>query len=323
MSDPGRPRAAVIFNPVKTNERALRAAVAQEETAAGWAPTLWFKTSIEDPGTDVAREALEAGASVVIVAGGDGTVRAVAETMRGSGVPLALAPAGTGNLLARNLRLTLNNLPHAVHTAFTGDDRMIDIALAELRREDGAVSKAAFLVMAGIGLDARMATATSPELKRRVGWLAYADPIARSVLTNTRFPMDYRLGDSRRRSAQVHTVIVGNCGTLTANVLLLPDAVVDDGLLDVIVMRPRRLAGWARIGSRLAFNRFLHRTKTGRIILAGAPKHEALQYAQSETMTARFESPQEVELDGDSFGPVTALRLTVDHLGLTIKVPAT
>ena len=314
--------AAVVYNPVKVDLSALRAAVADEETRGGYGPTVWFETSSQDAGQKAARDALAADPSVVIVAGGDGTVRAVAGEVHSSGVSLALVPAGTGNLLARNLRLKLSDLKDSVHTAFAGSERLIDIAFAEFEREDHSTTRHAFLVMAGIGLDANMAVNTNSVLKKRVGWLAYTHPIAQSVIRNRQLPMRYRIDGSRVRSIRAHTVIVGNCGTLTANILLLPDAVVDDGLLDVIVLRPKGVGGWARIGTRLAIGGVLNRSKGGRLILQAAPAFEALQYVQARELVVRFETAEAIELDGDSFGDVMAARITILRRSLSVRVPA-
>ncbi len=76
--------AAVVYNPVKVHLETLKSTVAKHEQEAGWARTLWFETSEEDPGGGMAEAALEAGADVVAAAGGDGTVRAVAEVVHGS-----------------------------------------------------------------------------------------------------------------------------------------------------------------------------------------------------------------------------------------------
>src|SRR5450830_113316 len=143
-------RAAVVFNPTKVDVEAMRAAAAKEPSTRGWAETLWFGTTAEDPGQGQTREALEAGASLIIVAGGDGTVRAAAEALDGSGAALAIVPSGRGNLLARNLKLTLDDLPHSIHTAFGGTDLAIDLARIEIRRPDESVTKHAFVVMAGL-----------------------------------------------------------------------------------------------------------------------------------------------------------------------------
>jgi diacylglycerol kinase (ATP) len=321
--EPGEPerRAAVICNPSKVDVAVLRAIVSREEERRGLLPSLWLETTVDDAGGAAAREALSAKPSVVIVVGGDGTVRAAADAVYPSGVPLALVPVGTGNLLARNLRLPLADLEHSVRVAFEGFDRRIDIAFAELEREDGGITRHAFLVMAGIGLDANMAANTNSGLKRRIGWLAYAHPIAASVIRNKQLPMHYKLDDARSRSVRAHTVIVGNCGTLTANILLLPDAVIDDGLLDVVVLRPNGAVGWARIGSRLALNGMLHRTRGGRLLMQAAPNLRALQYVQAGQLVVRFNTPEHVELDGDGFGTVVAAKLTVLHRQLTVRVP--
>ena len=175
--------------------------------------------------------------------------------------------------------------------------------------------------MTGIGLDASMATDTNTRLKKRIGWLAYTDPIGRSVLGNKQFPMHYRVDDGPEHTVQAHTVIVGNCGTLTAGLLLLPDAAVDDGLLDVVLFRPKGFWQWLRVGVRLTAGRFLHRTLAGRVILLTGPRLRALQYVQARRLTARFDSPQQIQLDGDGFGPITAVHLTIRPQALRIRVP--
>ncbi len=119
---------AVVFNPSKTADGdRLRALVTQSAAEAGLGEPLWYETTIEDPGLGQAREAVAAGASVVIAAGGDGTVRAVAEALAGTSTPMALLPLGTGNLLARNLDLPLGDEREMVATALTGRDRPIDL----------------------------------------------------------------------------------------------------------------------------------------------------------------------------------------------------
>lgn len=315
--------AAVVYNPVNVPLDALRSAVAAAEREHGWGESRWFETGRGDGGSAAAHAAVAASPAVVVAAGGDGTVRAVAEHLHPTGIPLALLPSGTGNLLARNLHLTLDDLPRAVETAFTGSERLVDIALAEYRTSDGTLRQQAFVVMAGIGLDARMAANTNSALKKRIGWAAYADPIARSVLSGERIHFRYSVDGGRVRSLNAHTVIVGNCGTLTANILLLPEAILDDGLLDVVVFRPRGAIGWAGVGSRLATNGLLTRSRAGRWLMGRAPDLKALNYLQASRFEAHFDTPQHLELDGDPVGRATAVRLTVLHQGLTVRVPRT
>ena len=315
-------RAAVIYNPTKVDIRKLRAAVSRAEAKAGWAESLWFETSEQDPGGDVTTLALEQGPDVVMAAGGDGTVRAIAGSLRGSAVPIGLLPSGTGNLLARNLNLRLDNLQESVMTALTGNQRRIDLGVIEAERADGTRDEHVFLVMAGIGLDAQLIAHTNPELKKRVGWLAYVEAGFRAVRGSTRMRIRYQLDDEPQRAMQAHTVLIGNCGSLQANIVLLPDARVDDGLLDIVALRPDGFVGWVQIWVKIVWeNGVLRRSQVGRKIISMTREVRTLRYLKGKALVLRLERPEEFELDGDPFGEVIALRATVDPLGLAVRVP--
>ena len=259
---------------------------------------------------------------MVVVAGGDGTVRAVVEAVHGRGIPLGVVPAGTGNLLARNLGLEVGDLGAAVRTAFRGATRPVDVAIADLIDVDGDRTRRVFVVMAGIGLDAEMAETTSALAKRRLGWLAYVTPIARSIIANRQFHLRYRIDGGSTRSARAHTVIVGNCGTLAGNLLLLPTAQVDDGLIDVVMLRPRRRFGWAGIWLRLILQGLARHSRHAERMMRSAVDLRSLAYAQGTRFDVRFDTPHEVELDGDGFGPVIAAQIGVLPAALDIRIPA-
>ena len=313
--------AAVIYNPISVRVVTLREVFTREEKFAGLGPTLFIATTAADDGAIVAtRQALASNPSVIVAMGGDGTIRAAAETMEGQDIPLGVIPTGTGNLLARTLGVPLMDLKRAVHVALNGVDRDIDMVVAELGL-DGHTRRHIFLVMAGIGLDADMAAETDGRLKKHIGWLAYVAPIAQSVGRNRHHDAVVVVDDGEERPIKAHTMIVGNCGSLPGNLLLLPEAVIDDGLLDAVVLRPKGPGGWARIWSRLAVGGVLHRVKGGPQILRAAPRFHALRYTQARTLEVRLHSPQRIELDGDSFGTVSSLRVTVVPQGLTVRVP--
>ncbi|MGU3410019.1 diacylglycerol/lipid kinase family protein [Microbacterium sp. M1A1_1b] len=313
------PFAAVVVNPSGIDVRVLRAAVTTEQEALGWADTRWFETDRQDDGRAAARAARDSGAAVVLVAGGDGTLRVAAEELHTSGIPLALVPTGTGNLYARNLGLRLNDVVGSVRRAFHGTDRQVDIAFAELTTQAGVTTRHAFLVMAGIGLDASMAANTNARLKKRFGWVAYSDPIARSVIGNRRIDLRYRLDDQAERHMRAHTVIVGNCGTLTAGMLLLPAAQPDDGVLDAVAFRPDGAFGWTKVGYGLSMNRFHHRTRFGRLFAWLLPRSRTMGYTRARRLAMTLDEPQQIQLDGDPFGTVVQAVLTVRHGGLTLR----
>ncbi len=310
-----------MYNPTNMPLDRVRRAVQKQERRHGWRPSLWLPTDRADSGRGATESAREAGADVVAIAGGDGTVRIASEVLAGSGIPVALLPLGTGNLLARNLRIPLNDLERAVGVVFSGEERAVDVCRAEVEYPSGERAGFAFVVMAGIGLDASMAKETTASAKRRLGWGAYVFPIARSILANRKISFHYRVDGERTRSARAHTVIVGNCGTLTGNMLLLPAAEVDDGLIDVVMLRPRGRFEWARIGTRLTVQRVARRSQLGREALAKTDELKALAYAQGREFEVRFETPHEAQLDGDSIGKIVAARITVDPGAMRILVP--
>ena len=316
--------AALVYNPIKVDIEAVKESIARHEREAGWGETRFYETSKEDPGGEVTAQALADGADMVIAAGGDGTVRAVAEALRGSGASIGLLPSGTGNLLARNLDLSLDNLDDSIATAFQGRDRDIDLGVVDIEREDGQRETFAFVVMAGVGLDAKMLANTNDDLKARVGWLAYVDAIIRALRDNNKIDVRYELDGGGRKSMRAHTVIVGNCGLLPANIMLLPDAAIDDGQFDIVALRPEGFFGWFQIWFKIVWeNGVLRRTQVGRRILAANSREvRTLRYMKGRKLVVRLESPQDFEIDGDSVGKAVALRAVVDEGALTVRVPA-
>lgn len=315
--------AAVVYNPTKVDIEALRAAVTAEAETAGWGEPTWFETSVDDVGQGVTAEALASGVDLILAAGGDGTVRAVVEGVRGTTVPVALLPSGTGNLLARNLDLTLNDLEHSVRTAFTGEDRHVDLGVIDIEREDRSRTRHVFVVMAGMGMDAKMIENTDDDLKKKAGWVAYLGAIIRSLRDPDELHLRFRRDDERPQRATVHTVILGNCGSLPSNILLMPDAVVDDGLLDLLLMRPGGALGWIRVWWKVAWtNGIVRRTAAGRA-LAGERRNDGdLHYETTTRFTARLSRPEQIELDGDAFGEATAFHAWVEPGALRVRVPA-
>lgn len=317
------PRAALIYNPVKVELDELKPIVDAVEREAGWRPTLWLETTEDDPGTGQAEEALGAGVAVVIAAGGDGTVRVVAEVLRGSGVPLALLPSGTGNLLARNLDLTLDDAEHSLRSAFTGENRPIDMAVIDIRDGDQRVRRHAYLVMAGLGLDAKMLANTDDELKAKAGWLAYVKAIGIALRDKNQLRLRFKLDGGGTRSIRAHTIMIGNCGSLPANILLLPEAAVDDGEFDIVVLRPEGFVGWVQITVKIFWeNGVLRRTTAGRKLMGATKEVRALNYLRGKELIVSLSRPEQIQLDGDGFGMAQAFKTWVDPKSLLVRVPA-
>ncbi|MCB0912494.1 MAG: diacylglycerol kinase family lipid kinase, partial [Propionibacteriaceae bacterium] len=261
----------------------------------------WQETTADDPGEGQARAAVADGATLVCSLGGDGTVRAVASGLLGSGRPLGLLPGGTGNLLARNLKLPVDDLDAALTVALTGTDVAIDVG--EVRWDEG--DRAVFLVAAGMGLDAEMMAGVDPTLKRTVGWLAYAVSGFRALF---RLGFSVRVTADRQRAVSQHarTVLVANCGELTGGLRLIPEAALDDGRLDTVLASPRSLFGWIAIGVDMA-----SRHRRG---------HPAFVHLVSGQVDVTTKEPVEAELDGDAVGPRTRMSARVRPGALTVRV---
>ena len=124
-----RPLACVVVNPSKPRATAaVRSLLEGELREAGYAGPVWLETSVSEPGTMQARLALAAGASLVVAAGGDGTVRSVAAGLAGTGAQMGIVPLGTANLAARNLGVPVGDARAAARVVAHGIDLPADLA---------------------------------------------------------------------------------------------------------------------------------------------------------------------------------------------------
>ena len=164
----------MIYNPVKSGVDEIRAYVETQARRDGFGDVLVLETEEDDPSVQMARDAVAAGVRRILVAGGDGTVRTVAEELANTSVALGIIPLGTGNLLARNLSLPINDPEECVRIALHGHQRVIDTVDVRLVHEDGERTRHTFTVMGGAGYDADIMGDTRDDLKDMDGWLAYS-----------------------------------------------------------------------------------------------------------------------------------------------------
>src|SRR6266496_4383411 len=128
---PAMPSAAIVINRTLVRDLGrFRRWCREAATASGWEPT-FLETTVDERGLGLARGAVAAGARMVVAAGGDGTVRACAQALAGTQVPLAIVPLGTANLAARALGVP-SRVGGALAAGFGGHERRIDLAAAEV-----------------------------------------------------------------------------------------------------------------------------------------------------------------------------------------------
>jgi YegS/Rv2252/BmrU family lipid kinase len=289
-------RAAIVVNPIKLDDdEAFRKSVRQVMDDHGWDEPLWLETTPEDPGRGQAESAVSAGVDLVLACGGDGTVTACAEGVTGTGVPLAIIPMGTGNLLARNMGLPMG-LDDALAVALGGVQQPIDA---------GRVNGTLFVVMAGLGLDAQMLSDTSDSLKKRLGWFAYAISAVRH-LGDRPMRVTVSADGGRRRRMRASALIVGNVGWLRGGLPLLPDAQPDDGVLDAVVLIAGGPTRWLAVAADVLLRR---------------PAHDGIYRVQFTELQVTLDEEQPWELDGEVIGSTRQLRVVAQPAALLLRMP--
>lgn len=282
---------AVIYHPQRLRGRALRE-VWHTTTAQ-----LWLPTTGHQPGDQQAKAALTAGAQRILVAGGDGTVRAVLGALAGSAATIGILPVGTGNVLARNLGIPLG-LSRATRLAQQGQPRSIDLIAVQADTWAGYAA-----TLSGVGADAAVVADTLEGGKRLLGPAAYAVAGVRHLRAA---PRQMRLtldgGAPIERAATV--VAVGNVARLWPGVCLLPDAHPSDGLLDVLVASPRNRADVVAMAATT---------------LARA-HHRLVERFQCRTVTIELAAPAPAHADGEPLGQVRRLSFEVTP-GVAVALP--
>lgn len=283
---------AVVFNPAGAASEAeqLEEAVPLHDLSVSW-----WETTEEDPGVGQARRAVEEGAEVIIACGGDGTVRACAQGLTSSDVPLAVMPAGTGNLLARNLEMP-KTADEVLNLAMSGHRRRLDL---------GEVNDESFAVMAGTGVDASIMEGTDGEAKDRLGVLAYVLEGAKHFFDEP-FRASVTTDHGRSTSNEFAMLLAGNLGRLQGGIELFPDATPDDGVLELLGLISNGPAE-ALLGAVEAATR------------TDSDRHFR---ASGRRFVIDLEQPRSYELDGETRPATSRLEFGVAPGGLVVCVPA-
>ena len=243
---------------------------------------------------------------LVVVVGGDGTVRHAAGILAGRATPLAIVPAGTGNVLAASLGI--RGLRSASDAIRMGDPRPIDLGLAEWGRAGQATSDGhgPFLVAAGIGLDARIMATAHEDWKRRLRFGAYVGATLREMLRLA--PVELAItADGETFERRGHLALVANTGQIIPG-RLGPRRPIDpgDGQLDLLVVTGRGIPGGLRSAADL-------------LLRSGELQGETIRRRVRDVRIVTL-PPQPVEVDGDVH-PAGWLAARVAPSGVTVLVP--
>jgi diacylglycerol kinase (ATP) len=296
----------VIYNPNSGKEH--QAAEVQELLARHFSPPQWtfeiYETTGKEDVADICRAACKRGASLVVSAGGDGTLIEVANGLVNSRIPLGILPMGTENFLARVLLIPMK-LDEAVKL-LVEDHAVLEVDALK-------VGKRHFFSNVSVGLTSRIVNNTSSADKKLLGRLAYVLAMVRrsSLFQLQRFRVTL---DGRSRRIRAAEVMISSTTLMEKPPFLLgtPET-LGDGQLEVYVLTARTLGDYIR----LAWEVFMQ---------PGKPTAKLSHWAA--TRTARIEVMRRsrmVQADGEMIGrtPVEILMVPrAIHVIMPRPVPA-
>jgi diacylglycerol kinase (ATP) len=288
-------RVAVIAHQLKSIDGGLPQ-LRHELAEAGITDPIWYEVPKSKFAPKRVRQALKDGADLVIAWGGDGLVQRCTTVLAGTDVPLGIIPAGTANVLATNLGIP-QDLGEAARIALKGDDRRLDV---------GRLNGERFAVMAGVGFDARLIDATSKSAKRRFGKLSYLRTGAGAIQAPA-MKLRVKVDGETWFKGEATCVLVGNVGQSQGGLVVFPEAMFDDGMLDVGVVTAEGALEWLRVLSRVARRK-----------VAESPfVHES----RGRKIDVNLDKKALYEVDGGTRSKVDRLRFTVEPGALNLRVP--
>lgn len=238
-------RAKLILNP--TSRRAVSAARLKKIERALTEKGFSLETcTASQPGEarQMAAGARNESFQMVICAGGDGTIHEVINGIAGSGLILGILPMGTGNVLAWELDIPFD-IRKACEALATGKIRTIDLGITSV----GSY----FSCMAGVGLDAQVVREVDPTVKGFLGIIAYPLTAVRTVLRYGLPELTIKI-DGKEPPLTGYSVVICNARHYGGRFMLCPDAVIDDGWLDVCILQEHHASAIIRSGASVVLN---------------------------------------------------------------------
>lgn len=313
-------RYAFIVNPSKPHADEVKERIRRFCEDHGIHDILFIDTLLDKDGYACGREAIAAGADVVVACGGDGTVRTVATAVAGTDCALGVLPIGTANLFARNLGIPLDDLDEALRVVVSHGSQRVDMGHLALLDSDEPRQRHGFLLISGIGFDAVMIDSTNPKLKKAIGWMAYFVGAVRHLNARRhRGTIVVRKADGtivQSANALFRTFLIGNCGRIPV-VSLMPQADYADGLLDFALLDAKAgLLGWTGLA-----NDMLYQTITGKP--GGSPLtiNSDIEEIQGVEAELTLDEPALAEADGDVLGVTRHIRVGIDRQALLVRTP--
>lgn len=303
-------KAALIFNPVSGQGNAA-ADLALILTRLGDAFAIRvYETTSDCDGDRLAKAALDAGATTIWAAGGDGTVSLAAANLANTGVPFGILSRGTANGLANALGLP-TNLHQACEVIRAGHTRAVDLVQCRVTTTTGEPHDCAMVLLAGIGFEAAVVDHADRTAKDRWGILAYIWSGFQQLGHMEPFTVTLELA-GRRITTPATALTIANAAPATSILAQGPAGVIyDDGLLDVTIV-----ASDTRLSAIAASYALLRSALRGE-----AADQPGIGYLRTPAITVEADPPQQVVIDGEVVG-YTPLTCTCIPQGLSVFCPA-
>ncbi len=282
----------VILNPAARGERARRWHERVEKITRG---AVVCATSCCGEAETIARRAAAEGFETIVAAGGDGTINEVVNGMAGTDAALGLLPMGTMNVFALELGIPASDLGLCWEIIQKQNTRLIDRAQA---------NKKHFVQLAGVGLDAQVVKETSFAFKRSFGPLSYLVSAAQIA---ARRPPRLRIESANAVTEEGSFVLVGNGRLYGGPFPFFKNAVIDDGLLDVVIFKQ---LGYLEIIKYLQ-----------NVIFTSAIRLPEVEYFQTERLRVTSDEDVPVEIDGELIGECP-VEFQIQKQKLRVLVPA-
>ena len=257
---------------------------------------IWSEVPKSKYAPERVQRALDEGAELVFVWGGDGMQQQSINVLAGSGVTLAIIPAGTANLFASSLEIP-SDIPKAVEIGLRGVDRVLDV---------GKINGERFAVMAGAGLDAHMIKDADGSLKDRFGRLAYIWTASKSIRAEP-FKAKIDINGELWYKGDASCVLLGNVGQLFGGIEAFDNAQPDDGLLEVGVTNAEGIGQWARTVARTA--------------IGSTAKSPFVQVTKAKKIRIELDRKVAYELDGGERDPAKVFKVKIEPGAITVRVP--
>ena len=273
------------------------------------APYEILETTKEINGAELAQKAVKNGAKNLLACGGDGTVMSVVNGIGQSGligksekphaqsqITLSIVPGGTANLLAGALKIP-SEIEDAIETALSGKELALDL---------GKCGKTWFALGLGLGLTEKLVSQTSAKEKEQLGKLAYAKAMLRELGMKPH-TFHLKLDNEAAQILSGVAVVVANAGEIGGGLNFAPDAKMDDGLLDVCVLRRFYFRDVVRL--------------MWRSILGTMPSDRMVQFYQAKRVEIASDPPLDLQIDGEEVEQEIPLVAEVVPHAMLVRVP--